>query len=149
MHSEQTLTAIRIGKGQHSDAGFSLVELLIAIAIFSIGIMGVVTLQVSAIAGNSGARKIADELVVAEALLEDLTARGQEDYTDADLDPAGNPHAAPLWVPPAYAAAWSVFMVDLNGDGVDDGKRIQLTVSHDGGGNRTATLHHVIPDPDA
>ena len=106
------------------------------------------SLQVSAIAGNSGARKIADELVVAEALLEELMA---EDYAGADLDPAGNPHPnpTPAWVPPAYTPIWNVFTVDLDGDLVDDAKRIELTVSHNGNDNRTVTLHHVIPDPNA
>lgn len=130
------------------DAGFTLVELMMAIAIFSIGVMAVATLQVSAIAGNGGARKIAAEQVVAEALLEDLMARGEDDYTHADLDPAANPHPTPAWVPSPYAAVWSVFMVDLDGDGVDDGKRVELTVSLNGVGDRTATLHHIITDPD-
>jgi prepilin-type N-terminal cleavage/methylation domain-containing protein len=134
---------------QRQDAGFTLVELMIAIAIFSIGVMGVATLQVSAIAGNGGARKIADELVVAEALLEDLIASGQNNYTHADLDPAANPHPSPDWVPSPYTVVWSVFMADLDGDGTDDGKRIELTVSLNGVGNRTATLHYLIPDPDA
>ena len=48
------------------EKGFSLIELMIAIGIFSIGISAIVTMQVSAISGNSGARKIADVLVLAE-----------------------------------------------------------------------------------
>jgi type IV pilus assembly protein PilV len=136
-----------IRTGLHSDGGFSLVELMIAIAIFSIGVMAVASLQVSAIAGNGGARKIADELVVAETLLEELMA---QQYTHADLDPAGNSHQrTPVGPDNAYTADWQVVLLDLSGDGVDDAKQIQLTVTNAGVGNRTATLQHIIPDPNA
>jgi type IV pilus assembly protein PilV len=123
------------------EAGFSMIEIMIAIAIFSIGVMGVASLQVSAISGNAGARRIADVMALAESHLEELMAL---DYTDAKLDPATNPHQEVDPDYPSYTSNWNIFMVDLDGDGVDDAKRIQLTVIQNGNGNRTATLHHMI-----
>lgn len=137
-----------IGTQLKGDAGFSLVELMIAIAIFAIGIMAVASLQVSAIAGNGGARKLSDELVVAESLLEELMAQPYD--TSPDLaDTSGT------LVPPhqraggPYTMSWEISMLDLNGNGTDDAKRIALTVTHNGGANRSITVHHIIPDPDA
>lgn len=123
-----------------NDAGFSLIELMIAIAIFSIGILGVATLQVSAISGNSGARKIADELGMAESQMENLMA---QPYNSAALDPA-NPQQV---VAGPYTMNWTTFLVDYDGDGNDDAKRVRLTVTHTIDANRTATLQHVIPRP--
>ncbi|MEJ2643030.1 MAG: prepilin-type N-terminal cleavage/methylation domain-containing protein [Desulfosarcinaceae bacterium] len=125
-----------------SEAGFSLIELMIAIAIFSIGVLAVASLQVSAIAGNSKGRKIAEELVIAESGLEELMATAKADYNDADLDPAANPHQE---VAGAYTTVWNIFMMDLSGDGVDDAKRVQLTVSCNGRHSRSTTLQHIIP----
>jgi len=42
----------------HSNRGFSLIEVLMVMAIFSIGILAVMTLQISAINSNTMARRI-------------------------------------------------------------------------------------------
>jgi len=123
------------------EKGFSLIELMIAIGIFSIGISAIVTMQVSAISGNSGARKIADVLVLAEDQLENLMALP---YNSAELDPALNPQQIDTG---GYSTVWNVIMADLNGDGTDDAKRVQLTVTHQGDRNRTATVLYLIPEP--
>lgn len=140
MYSQRTTIREKIG----SDAGFSLIELMIAIAIFSIGILAVASLQVSAISGNSKGRKIAEELVIAESLLEELMMKN---YSDPDLNAASNPHQRLVTDPysDAYSMVWNIFMLDLNGDGVDDAKRVQLTVSYNGRDGRNTTLQHIIP----
>ena len=40
--------------------GFTLVELLIALVIFAIGILGVATMQITSIKGNSKSRQISE-----------------------------------------------------------------------------------------
>jgi type IV pilus assembly protein PilV len=45
---------------KENDHGFSLIEVLIAMAIFSIGILGVATMQISSVKGNAGARRVTD-----------------------------------------------------------------------------------------
>ena len=121
--------------------GFSLIELMVAIAIFSIGVLAVATMQVSAISGNGGARKISDALVMAEDQLENLMALP---YVSAELDPGLNPHRIDAG---GYSMVWNVAMADLNGDGADDAKRISLSVNHLGDATKGATVIYLIPEP--
>jgi prepilin-type N-terminal cleavage/methylation domain-containing protein len=124
-----------------SQKGFSLIELMIAIAIFSIGLLAVATMQVSAISGNAGARQITDALIMAEDQLENLMALP---YASAELDPALNPHQIDAG---GYSMVWNVAMADLNGDGTNDAKQIQVTVSHQLNVDKGATIQHLIPEP--
>jgi hypothetical protein len=42
---------------------------------------------------------------------------------------------------------WNVVMADLNGDGTNDAKQIQVTVSHQLNVDKGATIQHLIPEP--
>lgn len=124
-----------------SQEGFSIIEAMIAIAIFSIGVLAVMAMQVSTISGNGGARKISDSLVMAEDQLENIMALP---YDDAQLDPGLNPHQIDAG---GYSMVWTVAMADLNGDGTNDAKRILLSVNHQGDATKGATIQHLIPEP--
>lgn len=124
-----------------SQKGFSLIELMIAIAIFSIGILAVLTMQVSAISSNGGSRKISDALVMAEDQLENFMTLP---YASAELDPALNPHQIDAG---GYSMVWNVAMADLNGDGADDAKRVLLSVNHQGDVTKSATVEYLISEP--
>ena len=54
--------------------GFSIIECLIALSIFSIGILAVATLVLSAIGENGSARRITEATALAEDRLEQLLA---------------------------------------------------------------------------
>ena len=71
--------------------GFTLIETLIAIAIFSIGILAVGSMQISAINNNASARMRTEATIYASELVEDMMS---EDYSD--LDPADPPSFPPL-----------------------------------------------------
>lgn len=122
----------------NSEKGFSLIELMIAMAIFSIGILAVMTMQISTINSNSGARKISDALVMANDQLENFMAIP---YTSAELDPGKKTQQID-----GYSMEWDVFMEDLNGDGTNDAKRIQLTVFHQMNTDKGVTIQHLIPE---
>ena len=124
-----------------SQKGFSLIELMIAIAIFSIGILAVLAMQVSAISTNGGSRKISEALVMAEDQLENFMTLP---YASAELDPALNPHQIDAG---GYSMVWNVAMADLNGDGTDDAKRVMLLVNHQGDVTKSATIEYLIPEP--
>ncbi|THB81797.1 MAG: prepilin-type N-terminal cleavage/methylation domain-containing protein [Desulfobacteraceae bacterium] len=62
--------------------GFTLLELLIALAIFAIGILGMVKMQIAATKGNSSARTVTEATTVGQDLLERLILLP---YTHADL----------------------------------------------------------------
>lgn len=81
--------------------GFTLVELLIALVIFAVGILGVATMQITSIQGNSKGRQISEASNVGADRIETFLSL---DYTDpllADGDGDGTGQ-------------------DSDGDGIDD-----------------------------
>ncbi|MCU0564291.1 MAG: prepilin-type N-terminal cleavage/methylation domain-containing protein [Desulfobacterales bacterium] len=68
---------------QQSCTGFSLIEVLVAMAIFSIGILAVYSMQIYSIRGNTSARGITENITLASAKVEELLA---QTYDHADLD---------------------------------------------------------------
>ena len=83
------------------DDGFTLIEVLIAMAIFSIGIMVVVSLQTDAVMKTVSARNTTEALELASAQVEFL--HGLPLY-DPDLDLDGNGITAPFDMPPELNA---------------------------------------------
>ena len=63
--------AIQTKKTGNHD-GFTMIEVVIAMAIFTIGVLAVASLQVATIKGNSSARKITDAVTLAENRLETM-----------------------------------------------------------------------------
>ena len=103
------------------DRGFTFVELLIVIAIFSIGILAVASMQVTSINANSSARMSGEATVLAANQIEELMA---SDYNnDADLNPGF--HTLDQG---AYTINWNVIESDIDGDGTKDSKTILVTV---------------------
>jgi len=72
---------MRFSRRQQS--GFTLVEVLIALFIFSVGILGLGAMQLNSIRGNSHARGISEATNVAADQIEKFFAL---DYDDAALD---------------------------------------------------------------
>ncbi|MDA3832849.1 MAG: prepilin-type N-terminal cleavage/methylation domain-containing protein [Spirochaetales bacterium] len=77
--------------------GFTLVELLIALVIFTVGILGVATMQITSIQGNSKGRQISEATNVGADRIERLLSWNYDhpaliddddgkDETDADAD---------------------------------------------------------------
>ena len=64
--------------------GFTLIEVLIVILIFSIGMLGLSAMQFSAARGNSGAHKLTEATAAASAQLESLLSAN---YSDPILNP--------------------------------------------------------------
>jgi len=139
--------------------GFTLIEVLIGLAIFSIGILGVAAMQISATNGNSSAGRITSNITWAFDRVEELMALP---YTDAALS-AGN-HSVT-----AGNLTTDSDGIDNDSDGgIDEAgetgtislqwtvtddmpmnrtKTIQITVTRTGpGGVRTVTLTQVIPE---
>ncbi|MRR52744.1 MAG: prepilin-type N-terminal cleavage/methylation domain-containing protein [Rhodocyclaceae bacterium] len=90
--------------------GFSLIEVLVAMAIFSIGILAVYSMQIHSIRGNTSARGITENITLASAKVEELLAQA---YDHADLD-VGLHQAT---VPGGYQSLqWQVSEDCLGGD---------------------------------
>ena len=84
MWSKQTYEIIK-SSYQH---GFTLIEVLIATAIFSIGILAVFSMQLSAVKSNTNARHSTTVLTIAKDRVEDLI---DLPYDHADLTGAAAP----------------------------------------------------------
>lgn len=105
------------------DKGFTLIEVLIALAIFSIGILAVASLQVSARMQSRNSSEITEATSLGFNQMEELILRP---FDHNDLDPALNPH---LLNAGKYSTQWTVTPSDLNSDTINESKTVELTVS--------------------
>jgi prepilin-type N-terminal cleavage/methylation domain-containing protein len=105
-----------------ADSGFTLIEVLIATAIFAIGIMAVASMQVWASLQNRSSTEITEASALASGQMEELMLRP---FDHADL--AAGVHQLNSG---KYAMQWVVTESDLDGDGANDSKTVALTVSY-------------------
>ena len=110
-------------KRNEPEAGFSLVEVLIALSIFSIGILAVATLQASASIESRNSADITQASNLASGQMEEIL---HLPFLHGALDPASNPHSKASG---KYLIQWTVTNTDLNSDGVFESKTIDLSVS--------------------
>jgi prepilin-type N-terminal cleavage/methylation domain-containing protein len=120
--------------------GFTLIEILIAIAIFSIGILAVSAMQMTSVKGNASARRITEATALAENRIERLL---ELSYDHNDLNPALNPHQATSG---PYEINWTVTESDLDADGLNDSKTVSVTVNWTYKGDRKVLIQHIILD---
>ncbi len=110
--------------------GFTLVEVLIAMVIFAIGILGVAQMQISAINGNASARKYNEAAAFAQGQIETLMASNFAgiDNSGASTDSADDGYT--IETPQnGYGVRWKVTdFIDLDSNGSDDLKEINVIV---------------------
>ena len=117
-----------------SSKGFTLIEILIAMVIFSVGILGVAKMQIAGINGNATARGVTDIVVQATDQIELLMLLP---YDHADLTQGAHAGVAL----PGYTLGWVVDPgVDINGDGTNDIVQIIVTVTDSRGRFRTLSF---------
>jgi len=76
---------------QNNQNGFTLIEVMTAMAIFAIGILGVAKMQLLAIEGNSNARGLTEASNLAQNKMEELISLAYDDpdLVDSDGDGTG------------------------------------------------------------
>jgi len=74
----------------NSHTGLTLVEVLVALTILSVGLLGVALMQVTSISGNAFSREMAVATELGQDMLEKLNA---QEYTDTALTPGNHPTA--------------------------------------------------------
>ena len=110
-------------------AGFSLIECLIALSVFTIGILAVATLVLSSIGENAGARRITEATALAENSLEQLVAKPYDEIVEDEFTQGG------------YTVAWQVTEDDI----IAQTKSITMTVSWwFRGRQRNVTVRHLV-----
>jgi len=75
-------------RAMQNDAGFTLIEVVIAISILAVGLLGVAAMQTSAIQVNSAAGQMTTRMNWAQDKMEELKALA---FSDPWLEAAGNP----------------------------------------------------------
>jgi type IV pilus assembly protein PilV len=105
------------------DQGFTLLEVLIAISIFAVGMLAIAAMQTSAIRVNSSAGQITELSALGMGKLEELMG---VDYGDAQLQESGNPFQETT--SDGYTITWNV----TNDSPVENNTRIRITVSAKG-----------------
>jgi len=107
--------------------GFTLLEVIVAVSILTVGLLAVASMQTSAIQGNSLAVHVTEGTTWAQDRMETLLALP---YSDAGLDPASKPYEETQDekdLHPGYEITWEVTDQDVNDDGVSDAKQISVT----------------------
>jgi prepilin-type N-terminal cleavage/methylation domain-containing protein len=104
-----------------NENGFTMIEILIAISIFAIGMLAVASMQVSGIHGNATANALTGAAAWAADRLETLLVRP---YDHIDLDPAGSPYSG--GTQGRYTISWSVTENDV----MPNTKTITVNVSY-------------------
>ncbi|PID40293.1 MAG: hypothetical protein CR984_03975 [Proteobacteria bacterium] len=138
----------------HQSGGFTLIEVLVAVTIFAIGILGVASMQMTATRGNVAAGNLTHNVMVSQSQEEDLLmipyhanrldagtqtpaqdADGVDNDSDGTVDESGE--TGPIIV--TYEVAEDTPVINS--------KTITMTVTKNHfTGRKTATIIHVIPE---
>jgi len=109
----------------HNDKGFTLVEVMIGMAIFIIGYLAVASMQMAAIKGDTGARKVTEAATLAADRLETVMVLP---YDNIDIDSPNNVGSV---IQGAYTVNWKFEPGPL-----PNTKTITITVNWQHGGMR-------------
>lgn len=74
----------------NNENGFSLIEVLIALFLFAVGVLALTQMQVGSMFGNSTARRVTGAATLAEAKLEELKALSYAHADMTDRDASGD-----------------------------------------------------------
>jgi prepilin-type N-terminal cleavage/methylation domain-containing protein len=88
--SVRHFTPRRLRKMRRGQPGFTVLEVLIAVSILTVGLLGVASMQISAIRGNFFSDNTTTALCLAEDKMEDLMGRNFDDGGLVDTTAANN-----------------------------------------------------------
>lgn len=114
--------------------GFTLVEVLVAITIFAIGLLALAGMQITAISGGSTSQRVTAAVGLADGIVQNLLAR---DADDAIFDTAVSPAAA--WPDTLDIKGFSATYAVAVNTPVNGISQITVTVTDDAFGGRTVS----------
>ncbi len=119
-------------KNFRSEEGFSLLEVLIAMAIFFIGMLAVASMQIASLNGTSEAYEYTEATTWVEDQVEKLMMLSFND-SQLDLNPDGNNPTKPPPDDPIndtiYDVGWTVTASTTDDSGLPLSKRVELWVT--------------------
>jgi type IV pilus assembly protein PilV len=104
------------------DGGFTLIEILIALSIFSFGLLAIAQMQIVAIQGNSFAK----EGIRAVCCLQDLAEQLMRLPLSDPILKAGDYRDVPE---KGFTRDWNIVDVDMDADGETDYKQVTVTIT--------------------
>lgn len=118
------------------ERGFTLIEVIVAISILTVGILAIASMQIKAMGGNYFASRVTESTSLAQDKLEELISLS---YDDAELSAGTHTEASP---PSGFTISW-----DVNDDNpVTDTKLITVSVTPQGKGvPNPAQLTYIRP----
>ncbi len=122
-------------KNTRGEEGFTLVEILIAITLFAVGILGATSMQIMAIQTNAKANRTTEAYAVASDQMEKLL---KMDYDDIQSSLDENGDVSPVQVD-EYTLTWTV----ANDSPINNTKTINVTVRWNYQGNHQATITQI------
>ena len=122
---------VELKNGKRGDHGFTLIEVLFALVIFTIGMLAVMAMQVTSINGNASARMHTEGYTWAVDRLEWMTGLP---YDDAELT-AGDHQSEEG----PYRLTWNV----QDDTPIAETKTIRITVSDVNGRSKAVTLNFI------
>jgi len=124
--------------GKPMDTGFTLIEVLIAMTIFSIGMLAVASMQIASIGGNATSAGVTD--ATSQAVIQ------LEQFINGDYDTevvSGTETVATTTQP---ITTYSITRTVTEDDVFDNTKTVVITVTWtDNGRQKQVTVRHVIP----
>ena len=120
-------------------SGFTFVELLVVLAIFTIAVLAVAAMQVTSINTNASARMSGEASALAANQLEALMSLP---YDHGNLE-VGSSHEV---VSGSYTVNWDVMLVDMDGDGFNDSKTILVTVQCANPNAKDVSIQYIKPE---
>jgi prepilin-type N-terminal cleavage/methylation domain-containing protein len=102
-----------------TEKGFTIIEVMIAVSVLAIGLLGVSSMQVSSMWGNAFARQQTEGATIALDRMEKLMSLS---YDNTELDAGSHSDLSP---PNGYSVVWEV----ENNSPLDNTKRVIVTVT--------------------
>jgi type IV pilus modification protein PilV len=117
----------------NNKSGFTLIEVLVAMAVFAIGILAITGMQVTSIQGNQSARLRTEAISYASKHMDTLISNGYSAATDGSATEG------------LIDLEWEIFP----NSPVNDAKTIVLTAEWDDKwGAKNVTLRYIMYNPD-
>lgn len=123
-------------------SGFSMLELLIALTVLSVGLFALAGLQQAAVGENSASEHLTSAIFLAEAKMNQLKTDGYSSLGNGTFSDANNPIDEQGQAGGIFTRTWTVSSMGVNT------KQVTVTISWQDqvGGNRSSSLHTILTD---